>query len=81
MICAWCVKITFHFFADDTNLFKSHQDLAHIETVLNEELRSISLWLQVNKFSFNVKKKTFHYLKKKIRSVIDPSNFLSAIKQ
>ena len=43
-------------FADDTNLFKSHQDLTYIETMLNEESKSISLWLQVNKLSLNVKK-------------------------
>ena len=45
--------------------FKSLQDLAHIETVLNEELRSISLWLPVNKLSFNVKKDPFIIFKKK----------------
>ena len=43
-------------FADDTNLLKSDQDLIHIETVLNEELKSISLCLQINKLSLNEKK-------------------------
>ena len=54
-------------FADDTNLFKSHQDLAHIEKVLNEELKSISLWLSVNKLSLNVNQRpiSLFFLNKK----------------
>ena len=79
-LCLVCKNTLPILFADDTNLFISHQDLAHIETMLNEELKSISLWLQVNKLSLNVKK-TFHYFFQKIRSVIDPLNFLSTIKQ
>ena len=63
-LCLVCKNTLPIFFADDTNLFKSHQDLAHIEPVLNEELKSISMWLQVNKLSLNVKNKTFHYFVK-----------------
>ena len=58
-LCLVCKNTLPILFADDTNLFKSHQDLAHIETVLNEELKSISLWLQVKKLSLNVKKNYF----------------------
>ena len=64
MICAWCVKIPYQFHLLTIQIYSSHQDLTRIETVLNEELKSISLWLQVNKLSFNVKKDPFHYLKK-----------------
>ena len=56
-LCLVCKNTLPVLFADDTNLFKSHQDLAHIEKVLNEELKSISLWLRVNKLSLNVKKR------------------------
>ena len=58
-LCLVCKNTLPILFADVINLFKSHQDLAHIETVLNEELKSISLWLQVNKLSLNVKKNHF----------------------
>ena len=55
-LCLVCENTLPILFADDTNLFKSHQDLTNIETMLNEELKSISPWLQVNKSSLNVKK-------------------------
>ena len=63
-LCLVCKNTLPILFADDSNLFKGHQDLTHIETVLNEKLKCISLWLQVNKLSLNVKK-TFHYFFKK----------------
>ena len=47
-------------FADDTILFISGTGLTQIEEMLNLELREISLWLKVNKLSFNVKKT--HYM-------------------
>ena len=35
-------------FADDTNLFRSDDNLAEIETNLNRELKLFTLWFQVN---------------------------------
>ena len=46
-------------FADDTNLFTSGSNLLELATVVNDELKSISLWLKVNKLSLNVKKTHF----------------------
>ena len=64
-LCLVCKSTLPILFADDTNLFKSHQDLTHIETMLNDKLKSISLWLQVNKLSLNVKKNISLFFQKK----------------
>ena len=55
-------------FTYNTNLFKSSQDLSHIKTMFNEELKNLSLWLKVNKLSLNVKKAHFIvFIKRKKR--------------
>ena len=43
-------------FADDTSLFISGNDPKIIQLLMNIELENISLWLEVNKLSLNVKK-------------------------
>ena len=47
-------------FADDTNLFLSGKNLDDMQTLLNEELTEIDLWLKANKLSLNIKKT--HYM-------------------
>ena len=46
-------------FADDTNLFRSDDNLAEIETNLNRELKLFTLWFQVNLLSLNVSKTSY----------------------
>ena len=58
-LCNVCKSTLPILFADDTNLFKSNQDISIIENVFNEELKNISLWLKVNKLSLNVKETHF----------------------
>lgn len=48
--------LKFFLFADDTSLFFSHRNTNMIETVMNNELKSVSNWLIANKLSLNVKK-------------------------
>jgi hypothetical protein len=43
-------------FADDTNLFRSDDNLAEIESSLDRELQLFTLWFQVNLLSLNVSK-------------------------
>ena len=43
-------------FADDTNIFFSHKDPQHVIDSLNNELKKLSDWFQVNKLSLNVEK-------------------------
>ena len=46
-------------FADDTSIFYSHSNPKTLESVLNNELKNIEVWLRCNKLSVNVKKTTY----------------------
>ena len=46
-------------FADDTSIFYSHSNPNTLESVLNNKLKNIEVWLQCNKLSVNVKKTTY----------------------
>lgn len=39
----------FHLFADDSNLFYANKNLNDLESVVNEELKHVALWLHANK--------------------------------
>jgi len=57
---AFCsTKLFFLLFADDTNVFLSGHDLFSIQDLINQELRTISVWLSSNKLSLNVSKTHF----------------------
>ena len=43
-------------YADDTDMFMSSKDFSELQNVVNENLASISDWLQANRLSINVKK-------------------------
>ena len=73
-LCNACNSTLPILLADDTNLFKSSQDLSHIEAMFNEELKNISFWLKFNKLSLNVKKTHFIVFSKRKKNVINPSN-------
>lgn len=60
-ICHASTVLLFILFADDTNIIYS-SDIRHVETiinVLNVELDKVSIWLQANRLSLNLKKCTF----------------------
>ena len=46
-------------FAEDTNIFYSHSDQNCLESVLNDELQDIDVWLKYNKLSVNIKKANY----------------------
>ena len=43
-------------YADDTNIFLSHQSINTLECTLNIEMEKLVKWMQVNRLSLNVKK-------------------------
>ena len=49
-------KLSFLMFADDTNLFHSHKNLAMLSQIANQELGKVANWLGANKLSLNVNK-------------------------
>ena len=46
-------------YADDTNTFLSGTNIDHMIDIMNEELKKLVVWLQVNKLKLNVKKTHF----------------------
>ena len=49
----------FILFADDTNLFFSHHDLAYLYTSINAELSKLNDWFRANRLSLNIKKTNY----------------------
>ena len=52
-------KLQFFLFADDTNIYFDSHDLKEIEKTVNEELKKLTLWLNVNRLALNVSKTNF----------------------
>ena len=51
--------LDFIFFADDTDIFFSHNDPNQLIEIVNNELKKLSSWFQANKLSINLKKLNF----------------------
>ena len=52
-------KLSFFLFADDTNLYYESDDLLELEKTMNNELKQLSLWLNVNRLALNIGKTNF----------------------
>ena len=50
-------------FADDTNVFFSHNDLSILTNMINVELPKLSEWFKANKLSINVSKSKYMIFK------------------
>ena len=50
-------------FADDTNVFFSHNDLSILNNMINVELAKLSEWFKANKLSINVSKSKYTIFK------------------
>ena len=53
------------FFADDTNIFFSHNGPNQLMEIVNDELKKLSSWFQANKLSINLKNSNFLLFKTK----------------
>ena len=51
--------LTFHLFADDTNLYFSSKNLSHLEANLNHELKSVAEWKKCNPLALSISKTNF----------------------
>ena len=70
----------FHLFSDDSNLFFAHENLKHLEELVNVHLDNIHIWLCANKLSLSIKKTNyviFHPPQKKL--VYNPNLFLNKV--
>jgi hypothetical protein len=50
-------------FADDTNIFYSHNDPAILTRILKEETEKLSEWFKTNKLSLNLDKTNYMQFK------------------
>ena len=55
--------LSFIIFEDDTNMFYSHKNIKTLNETINNELNKVSLWLQANKLSLNIKKTQIIFFK------------------
>ena len=67
-ICKCSRLLSFILFADNTNLFLSHQDTDNLYNAMNQELKNITTWLLTNKLSLNVNETHFMIFKTKNRT-------------
>ena len=52
-------------FADDTNVFYSHQNINDLFSTVNSELECINQWLKADKLSLDIKKAKYTLIHKK----------------
>ena len=55
-LCNVSKALDFILFADDTNIFFSHNVPNQLMEIVNNELKKLSSWFQANKLSINIKK-------------------------
>ena len=71
-ICNSSSLLTFHLFADDSNLFYKNKCLNALESTINNELSNVYTWLCSNKLSLNIDKSNyiiFRSFKKKVHPI------------
>ena len=64
-LCNMSKALNFILFADDTNIFFSHNDPNQVMEIVNNELKKLSGWFYANKLSINIKKSNFILFKTK----------------
>ena len=69
-ICNISQKLNFILFADDTNVFVDGKSHSEVSTVLNNELKNVTVWFKVNKLSLNVDKTNYMIFDKGIKILI-----------
>ena len=57
-------------FADDTNLFYSHDDVSSLMSLINSKLSMLNEWFQANKLSVNISKTNYIIFKPRRRKKI-----------
>ena len=56
-------KLWFRIFAHDTNIFASSSNAAQLETLINQELKKVKEWCDINRLSINFKKTNYMIIK------------------
>ena len=67
-------KLSFYLFADDTNIYYESDNLSHLEKLVNNELKHVKKWLDVNKLALNIDKTNFIIFHSRQHSLSKPVN-------
>ena len=51
--------LSFHFFADDTDIYCSSENLNDLELILNQELNTVAEWMKSNRLALSILKTNF----------------------
>ena len=51
--------LSFHLFADDTNIYCSSKNLNDLELILNQELNAVAEWVKSNRLALSILKTNF----------------------
>ena len=51
--------LSFHLFADDTNMYFSSKNVNDLEPILNQELRAVAEWMKSNRLALSILKTNF----------------------
>ena len=51
--------LSFHSFADDTNIYFSHKNFNDPELILNQELHAVAEWMKSNRLALSISKTNF----------------------
>ena len=52
-------KLSFYVFADDTNIYYEAENLYQLQRTINNELKKVKVWFDVNKLSLNIDKTNY----------------------
>ena len=66
--------LSFYLFADDTNIYFEAENLDMLQGIVNEELKKVKEWLDVNKLSLNIDKTNFIIFKSPQHSSLETVN-------
>ena len=51
--------LSFHLFADDTDIYFSHKNHNDLELILNQELQAVAEWMKSNRQALSISKTNF----------------------
>ena len=67
-------KLDFYLFADDTNIYFEAENLKLLQHTINEELKNVKMWLDINILSLNIDKTKYVIFKSPQHSLSDATN-------
>ena len=68
--------LSFHLFADDTNIYCSRKNLNDLELILKQELYAVAEWMKSNRLAVSISKTNFLFHCKKLSKTLHYITYL-----